>query len=154
VEQGAAGADRLRASEARFEVLCGALRSFAEAAGDSKRLLEVVARNLASVVKDGCVVRLVGEGGWLEAVAVHLPLEGRGLPPDVIAALRADVALPHHVTEPGAAGRVLETGERFSRRVSISSGCGPTRRRRSRARTTCSASTARSWSRCATAAAR
>ncbi|HEY2509902.1 MAG TPA: ATP-binding protein [Polyangiaceae bacterium] len=88
-----------------------ALLSFGEATADYERLLDVIARTLAAVVKDGCVVRLLGEEGWLTPVAIHLPLENRGLSTETRIAMRAHMAAPHHVSEHEGARRVLETGE-------------------------------------------
>ena len=57
--------------EDRLHVLSGALRAFAEATTDYERLLNVVARTVSDVVADGCIVRLLSDGGWLTPVAVH-----------------------------------------------------------------------------------
>jgi hypothetical protein len=69
--------DRVQLLEARLRTLSDTLRSFAEATSDYDRLFEVVARKLAEVVKDGCMVRLLTDGGWLEPLAVHMPVETR-----------------------------------------------------------------------------
>jgi hypothetical protein len=66
-------ADRIQRLEAQLHVLSGALRTFAEATTDYEHLLNVVARALGGT--DGCVVRLLSDGGWLSPVAIHLPLE-------------------------------------------------------------------------------
>src|SRR5581483_3345515 len=92
-------------------VLSGALREFAEATREYDRLLDVVARTLSTVVRDGCVVRLLSDGGWLLPAAIHLPFEARVGDADAIERLRAHVAAPHNVTEQPAARRVIETGE-------------------------------------------
>jgi hypothetical protein len=73
----------------RLRVLSETLGAFAEAEPSYERLLQVVARKLGEVVKDGCVVRRLDADGWLTPTAIHLPLEGRGLDPDVAARLRA-----------------------------------------------------------------
>lgn len=95
----------------RLSVLSGVLRAFAETTTDYDRLLNVVSSRVAEVVKDGCVVRLLSEGGWLTAAAVHLPFESKVQEPEAIARVRAHVAAPHNVSEHGAGRQVLETGE-------------------------------------------
>jgi signal transduction histidine kinase len=92
-------------------VLLGALRTFAEATTDYERLLDVVARTLADVVKDGCVVRMLSDDGWLAPVAIHVPVERRVSDPNLIARLHAHIAAPHNVSEQASARRVIETGE-------------------------------------------
>jgi len=104
-------ADRIRRLEDRLSILSGSLRAFAEATTDYERLLDVVARTLADVVKDGCVVRLLSDGGWLAPVAIHLPIEARVKDAETLAQLRAHVARPHNVNEQSAAKRVLDTGD-------------------------------------------
>jgi signal transduction histidine kinase len=104
-------ADRIQRLEDRLHVLSGALRAFAEATTDYERLLDVVARTLADVVKDGCVVRLLSDGGWLSAAAVHFPVEAYVRDEDAIARVRAHVAAPHNVAEQATGRRVIETGE-------------------------------------------
>jgi hypothetical protein len=47
---------RFEASTIASRVLSETVRAVAEATADYQRLLEVVARKLAGVVKDGCVV--------------------------------------------------------------------------------------------------
>ena len=74
---GADAADRVRRLEDRLSVLSVVLRDFAEATTDHARLLDVVARQLAHVIKDGCVVRLLSGTGWLLPAAIHLPFERR-----------------------------------------------------------------------------
>jgi signal transduction histidine kinase len=102
----------MRRLEDRLRVLSEAQRAFAEATVDYGRLLEVVARRLAEVVEDGCVVRLLAHDGWLLApVAAHLPLEDRGLEPDELAQIQAHIRAPHNIAEQSAAKRVIETGE-------------------------------------------
>ena len=107
----AEAADRIQRLEDRLRVLSVALRSFAEATTDYERLLDVVARTLADVVKDGCVVRLLSDGEWLSAAAIHLPFEEHVRDADAIARLRAHIAAPHKLPEHPAAQHVVETGE-------------------------------------------
>jgi signal transduction histidine kinase len=104
-------AHRIRRLEEQFRGLSGALRAFAEATTDYERLLDVVARTLADVVQDGCVVRLLSEGGWLSPVAIHLPLEAHLRDADVITRVLTHVASPHNVSEQPAVRRVIDTGE-------------------------------------------
>jgi signal transduction histidine kinase len=111
MQEGFDEADQVRHLEDRLRTLSGALRAFAEATTDYERLLEVVARTLAEVVKDGCVVRLLSEGGWLSPVAVELPVGRRVQDPEMVARLHAHIAAPHNVSEQGAARKVIETGE-------------------------------------------
>jgi two-component system cell cycle sensor histidine kinase/response regulator CckA len=94
-----------------LKVLSGVLRSFAEATTDYGTLVDVVARQLAEVVKDGCVVRLLGDDGWLEPVAIHMPIEHRVHDRETVARLRAHMARPHHMSAQDSARRVLESGE-------------------------------------------
>lgn len=97
--------------EERLGLLSDASRAFAEATIDYERLLDVVARELSQVVKDGCVVRLLSGSGWLEAASVHLPFEKRVCDQSTLEKIRAHVMAPHHISEQGAAKRVMETGE-------------------------------------------
>src|ERR1700748_1880081 len=92
-------------------MLLGTLRDFAEATTDYERLLDVVASRLAHVVKDGCVVRLLSKDGWLEAAAIHLPVEDRVKDPVRAAHLREHVAGRRALSEHEAGRRVIETGE-------------------------------------------
>ena len=73
-------------------------------------MLEVVARTLADVVKDGCVVRLLADG-WLSPVATHLPFELSVREPEAIARLREHISGARHLREHAAGRQVLETGE-------------------------------------------
>jgi transcriptional regulator with GAF, ATPase, and Fis domain len=94
-----------------LKIVSGVLRAFAEATTDYGALLDIVARQLAEVVKDGCVVRLLGEDGWLAPVSIHMPLEARIPDAETIERLRAHMSRPHHVSSQGAAKNVLESGE-------------------------------------------
>ena len=102
---------RVRALEDRLRILLTSLRAFSEATSDYQRLLDVVARSLAEVVKDGCVVRLLDGEGWLQPAAIHLPFERRVADPAARERLRAHITAPRHVAEQSTARRVLETGE-------------------------------------------
>lgn len=104
-------ATRVRFLEERQRVLSGALRGFAEATTDYEALLDVVAKTLAEVVKDGCVVRLLGEDGWLLPVAMDLPFEQRVQDRETIARLTTHISGARHVSEHGAGRQVLDTGQ-------------------------------------------
>jgi signal transduction histidine kinase len=97
--------------EARLRTLSDTLRAFAEATSDYERLFGVVAQKLAEVVKDGCVLRLLSEGGWLTPVAIHLPLEQRIADEGLRRRIREHVATSHNIAEQASARRVIETGE-------------------------------------------
>jgi two-component system cell cycle sensor histidine kinase/response regulator CckA len=99
------------ASEDRLGTLCDALRVFADATNDYDELLDIVAHTLAAVVKDGCVVRLLDEDGWLSAASIHFPVERRIRDAAVLARVRLHVSAPHNVAEQASARRVIETGE-------------------------------------------
>jgi hypothetical protein len=103
-------AERIRLLERRLQVLSRSLRDFAEAAADYERLLDVIARNLAEVVKDGCVVRLVSDDGWLAPAAIHMQMDAHVADAQLLERLRAHIGAAHHVSEQGAAREVLETG--------------------------------------------
>jgi len=104
-------AARVRFLEDRQRVLSNALRGFAEVTTDYEALLDVVAKTLAEVVKDGCIVRLLGADGWLSPVAMHLPFERSVDDPEAIARLREHISGARHVSEHAAGRRVLESGE-------------------------------------------
>jgi signal transduction histidine kinase len=111
-------ADRIQRLEAQLHVLSGALRAVAEATTDYEHLLDVVARTLGGT--DGCVVRLLSDGGWLSPVAIHLPLEPHIRDADALARIRAHVAAAHNVAEHAGLRRVIETGDAvFVPRVDI-----------------------------------
>ena len=103
-------AERIRQLEGRLQVLSGSLRDFAEAAADYDRLLDVIARDLAEVVKDGCVVRLLSDDGWLAPAAIHMQIDAQVTDAHLLERLHAHIGAAHHVSEQGAAREVLETG--------------------------------------------
>jgi two-component system cell cycle sensor histidine kinase/response regulator CckA len=107
------GADRDERVDDRLHVLSGALRAFAEATTDYERLLDVVARTVSDVVADGCIVRLLSEGGWLTPVAFHLPFETRGTDADAVARAHTFMMAPRNVAEYAWGQRLIETGEAF-----------------------------------------
>jgi signal transduction histidine kinase/ActR/RegA family two-component response regulator len=105
--------ERVQLLEARLRTLSDTLRSFAEATSDYDRLFQVVAQKLSEVVKDGCVVRLLTEGGWLTPLAIHMPLETHVADEALQARLRQHIGAPRNLTEQASARRVIETGEPY-----------------------------------------
>jgi two-component system, cell cycle sensor histidine kinase and response regulator CckA len=98
----------------RLHVLSGALRAFAEATTDYDRLLGVIARTVADVVADGCIVRLLSEDGLLlTPVAFELPVEAHVHDAKAAARVRAFVSAPQRVTDYAWGARMLETGEPY-----------------------------------------
>jgi signal transduction histidine kinase/ActR/RegA family two-component response regulator len=97
--------------ERRFRLLSAAFRSFAEATTDYEHLLNVIAFQLATILGDGCVLRVLNDDGWLDPVAVHMPVESRVPDGETLERLRAHMSAPHHVNEQGSARRVIESGE-------------------------------------------
>src|SRR3954468_16930217 len=91
--------DRIRLLEARLKTLSDTLRAFAEATSDYDRLFQVVAQKLAEAVKDGCVLRLLDDDGWLNPVAIHMPLERRVPDETTRARIVAHISVPHHISE-------------------------------------------------------
>jgi signal transduction histidine kinase/ActR/RegA family two-component response regulator len=103
--------ERIRSLEARLQTLSDTVRAFAEATSDYERLFQVVAQKLSEVVKDGCVLRLLSDDGFLTPVAIHLPIENRVSDEATRQRLREHVAAPRHLSEQASARRVIETGE-------------------------------------------
>jgi GAF domain-containing protein len=96
--------------ESRLRILTGALREFAEATTDYVRLVDVVAKTLADVVGDGCVVRMLAEDGWLSPVAVHFPI-GQIQDAEKLERMKAFLAARRHMSELDSVRRLIETGE-------------------------------------------
>ena len=105
----AEGAQRILRLEDEFRALSTALRAFSEATTDYERLLDLIARTLGG--KDGCVLRLLSEGGWLSPVAFHLPVESHVRDADAVDRVRGHVAAPHNLAEHAGLRHVIETGE-------------------------------------------
>jgi signal transduction histidine kinase/ActR/RegA family two-component response regulator len=103
-------ADQIERLEERLRTLSGALRGFSEATTNYEALLEVVGRTLADVVRDGCVVRLLGDDGWLSPVAIHMPIEARVSDPELVARLREHISRPHNINSQSVAREVIESG--------------------------------------------
>ena len=97
----------------RLHVLSTALRAFAEATTDYERLLDVVARTVVDVVADGCIVRLLSDGGWLTPVAFHLPIETCVADADAVTCVHAFMATPQRVADYAWGVHLIETGEPF-----------------------------------------
>jgi GAF domain-containing protein len=110
VDQAARGAE-IERLENRLTVISETVRAFADATTDYERLLDVVAHRLASVVKDGCVVRVLEADGWLAPLAVHMPIERFIADQEVLNDLKVHMFARRHVSEQASAQRVLETGE-------------------------------------------
>jgi hypothetical protein len=92
-------AERDKRVDDRLHVLSGALRAFAEATTDYERLLTVVAHTVSDVVADGCIVRLLSDGGWLTPVAFHFPLEANVADAHAAAEARTFMTAPRNVAE-------------------------------------------------------
>ncbi len=101
---------RIEQLEERLRTLSGALRAFAEATTNYDVLLDVVARTLSQVIKDGCVVRLLEDDGLLPAAAIHLPFEARVADPAIALRVREHVARPQNIKDHAAGREVLESG--------------------------------------------
>ena len=108
---GVKASERIRELESRLTMISASAREFAEASTDYTRLLDVIARRVAEVVKDGCVVRLLAEDGWLPAAAIHFPFEARVPDPATRERMREHITRPHNLSEQDSARRVLETGD-------------------------------------------
>jgi signal transduction histidine kinase len=106
-----AAGDRDRGPDDRLHVLSGALRAFAESTTDYDRLLDVVARTVASVVADGCIVRLLSKDGWLSPSALYLPVESRVGEAAEAARLRAFLAAPQRVADYAWGEHLIKTGQ-------------------------------------------
>ncbi len=111
--RGYGGRARDKRVDDRLRVLSGALRAFAEATTDYERLLEVVAQTVSDVVADGCIVRLLSDGGWLTPVAFHFPLETYVADAQAAAEARTFMTAPRNVAEYAWGQRLIETGEAF-----------------------------------------
>jgi PAS domain S-box-containing protein len=110
---GMGAAERNERVDDRLHVLSGALRAFAEATTDYERLLTVVAHTVSDAVADGCIVRLLSDGGWLTPVAFHFPLEAYVADAHAAAEARAFMTAPRNVAEYAWGQRLIETGEPF-----------------------------------------
>ena len=102
---------RVRAAErmaARLRILAEASRDFAAATQDPKRLLDTVARRLASGANDYCAVLLTTEdGNDLELAAIYAPTD------EIDQLARSFFREPRVLERHALARRVHETGEPF-----------------------------------------
>ena len=97
--------EALRRQAARFEALADAGHAFTSAL-DYRTTLDTVARRLAALIGDSCLIRVVSDdGAWLEPVAYSHRNPERG------ALVRAiQESSPQRVDE-GLTGRVIRSGE-------------------------------------------
>jgi PAS domain S-box-containing protein len=99
---------RCRRLEERLRVLSEAMHAFGEATTDSQRLLDTVARRVAEVVKDYCLVLLLSEDGLaLTPAAVFDP------DPEALRQIRDVFSEPYLLAAHAVGRRVHETGEPF-----------------------------------------
>ncbi len=102
--------DRIRRLEDWLRILSRAARSFAEATTDYQQLLELIARTVAEVVKDGCTVRMPVDGAY-RAVALCAPIEKFIKDEAALARARAWLASPISFEEYTWLAQVMERGE-------------------------------------------
>ncbi len=84
------------------------MRAFSETASDSQRLLDTVARRVAEVIRDQCVVLLLSDDGQSLAPAAMFDPD-----PEVLSGLREALNEPFRLEEYPLTRRVLESGEPF-----------------------------------------
>jgi GAF domain-containing protein len=100
--------ERCRRLEERLRVLSEAMCVFAEATTDWQTLLDTVARRIAEVIKDYCIVQLLSDDGQtLTPVAAFDP------DPEALRGLRDALSEPFLLDAHPVARRVLESGEAF-----------------------------------------
>ena len=111
-------ARQCRRLEERLRVLSEAMHAFGEATTDSQRLLDTVARRVAEVVKDYCVVLLLSDDGLaLRPAAVFDP------DPEALRQIRDVFSEPFLLEAHPVGRRVHETGEPyFAPRLDLESG--------------------------------
>jgi PAS domain S-box-containing protein len=101
-------AEQCRRLEDRLRILSEAMGSFAEATADPQRLLDTVARRVAEVVKDYCIVQLLSDDGKaLTPAAVFDP------DPEALRQLNEAFTEPFTLEAHPLSRRVLESGEPF-----------------------------------------
>jgi PAS domain S-box-containing protein len=100
-------AARIRRLEDRIQILTETMRVFAEATVDLDHLLDTVARRVALVVGDSCVLFIVSDdGAQLEPVSVHARDAAS------LAHIKAMyAAVPLRLAEHAALRRIVETGQ-------------------------------------------
>ncbi len=84
------------------------MSAFSEAASDSQRLLDTVARRAAEVIKDQCVVLLLSDDGLSLRPAAMFDTD-----PDILGGLREALLEPFRLEDHPVTRRVLETGQPF-----------------------------------------
>jgi len=100
--------EKCRRLEERLYVLSDAMRAFAEATTDSQHLFDTVARRVAVVIKDYCIVLLLSDDGrMLTPVAVFDP------DPEALRRVRDTLLEPYLLDTHPVTRRVLESGEPF-----------------------------------------
>ncbi|HEX3904025.1 MAG TPA: GAF domain-containing protein, partial [Polyangia bacterium] len=97
-----------RRLEERLRVLSEAMRTFSQTAADSQQLLDTVARRVAEVVKDQCVVMLLSDDGQTLTPAAMFDPD-----PEVLSGLHDALDEPFRLEEYPITRRVLETSEPF-----------------------------------------
>ena len=91
---------------ARLRAVAEASRSLAEASLDERAVLETVTREVADLLGDVCVIRLVSDDGeWLEPVSYH---HGN---PEALAFMRAMYLSASQRVDEGLNGQVMRTGQ-------------------------------------------
>jgi PAS domain S-box-containing protein len=94
--------------EQRLQILSESMRAFTEATEDSQRLLDTVAKRVAEVVKDYCLVMLLSDDGrTLTPVAAYDP------DPEALRQVRDAFLEPFLLEAHPVPRRVIETGEPF-----------------------------------------
>lgn len=90
-------------ASARLEILANATRSFSQAASNSRTLFDTIACDVAAVIRDGCVIRLLS----LDGRTFDAPVGVWDSDPEILEVLRQ--AAPVNASE-GAGGEILRTG--------------------------------------------
>ena len=101
-------AAQCRRLEERLRVLSEATHAFADATSDTARLLDVVARRVAEVVKDFCLVLLVSDDGLALTPAAAFDPDA-----ETLRQLRDVFSEPYLLAEHAVGRRVHESGEPF-----------------------------------------
>ena len=100
--------ERCRRLEERLSVLSDSMAAFAEATVDSQRLLDTVARRVAEVVKDYCIVLLLSDDGrTLIPAAIFDP------DPEALRQVNDTFLEPYLLETHPVTRRVLESGKPF-----------------------------------------
>jgi len=98
--------EHIRRQAARAEALAEISQTFAKASLDYEAVLKTVARRVAEMIGDACVVTLLSEDGqWLNPVAFHHPN------PEAENSMRELLASKPYPVNSGIVGRVAQTGQ-------------------------------------------